>query len=283
MPAAAVSLAHLAALIPALLPARGFPAPSSAGVFREVQRLTEDPPHRLEEPAKQIDNASAKSIRYSQDLPPSYRNESVSDSRVGNLSIHTMEKFDKVMDNRIDTADGPRNVTQATLHRNVIHHECRVDEDCGTDCYCLYKMLRSQCLPCKTAQATCTKDEECCGAQLCVWGQCTENATKGTAGSICQYQSNCSAELCCAYHEGLLLPVCMGRLLEQQHCHTHSNHLVAQLNWISAGEGPLDQCPCAAGLWCQSRGQGSVCIQHQNSSSEEDLTESLYAEIDYII
>uniref|UniRef100_A0A3B3QSM0 Dickkopf WNT signaling pathway inhibitor 3b n=1 Tax=Paramormyrops kingsleyae TaxID=1676925 RepID=A0A3B3QSM0_9TELE len=119
--------------------------------------------------------------------------------------------------------------------------ECRVDEDCGTDCYCLYKMLRSQCLPCKTAQATCTKDEECCGAQLCVWGQCTENATKGTAGSICQYQSNCSAELCCAYHE-----------VSGEHCHTHSNHLVAQLNWISAGEGPLDQCPCAAGLWCQS-------------------------------
>ncbi|XP_048829135.1 dickkopf-related protein 3-like isoform X2 [Brienomyrus brachyistius] len=244
MPAAAVNLAHLAALIPALLPAGGLPAPSSAGlsgVFREVQRLTEDPPYRLEEPAKQV------------------------------------------MDNRIDTANGPRNSTQSTPHKDVIHRECRVDEDCGTDCYCLYEMLRSQCLPCKTAPATCTKDEECCGAQLCVWGRCTENATKGTAGSICQYQSNCSAELCCAYHEGHLLPMCLNRLQEQQHCRTHSNHLVVQLNSISVGEGPLDQCPCAAGLWCQSRGQGSVCIQHQNSSSEEDLTESLYAEIDYII
>ena len=48
----------------------------------------------------------------------------------------------------------------------------------------------------------CTKDDECCGKQLCVWGQCSQNATKGEAGSTCQYQTDCNPDLCCAFHKG---------------------------------------------------------------------------------
>lgn len=48
----------------------------------------------------------------------------------------------------------------------------------------------------------CRKDEECCDQQLCVWGQCSHNATRGEAGSTCQRQSDCSPDLCCAFHTG---------------------------------------------------------------------------------
>lgn len=50
---------------------------------------------------------------------------------------------------------------------------------------------------------TCKKDEECCAGQLCVWGQCASNSTKGDAGTICQYQSDCKEEFCCAFHKGI--------------------------------------------------------------------------------
>lgn len=49
---------------------------------------------------------------------------------------------------------------------------------------------------------SCTKDEECCGEELCVWGQCSQNATKGEPGSTCQYQTDCNPDLCCAFHKG---------------------------------------------------------------------------------
>lgn len=48
----------------------------------------------------------------------------------------------------------------------------------------------------------CTKDEECCSDEMCVWGQCTANVTRGTEGTICQGQSDCRPDLCCAFQPG---------------------------------------------------------------------------------
>ncbi len=35
-----------------------------------------------------------------------------------------------------------------------------------------------------------------------MWGQCA-NSTKGEAGTLCQNQSDCKEEFCCAFHKGM--------------------------------------------------------------------------------
>ncbi|XP_063732716.1 dickkopf-related protein 3-like [Eleginops maclovinus] len=103
----------------------------------------------------------------------------------------------------------------------------------------------------------CTKDEECCSDQMCVWGQCTVNATSGAEGTICQGQSDCMPDLCCAFQRELLFPVCNPKPEKGESCWSHPNLLVDMLAWDQ--EGPRDHCPCALNLQCQPQGRGSVC------------------------
>ncbi|CAG5958539.1 unnamed protein product [Menidia menidia] len=135
--------------------------------------------------------------------------------------------------------------------------DCMVDEDCGDLKYCLYEIENSKCLPCIPTDMPCTKDEECCSDQLCVWGQCTVNATRGAEGSICQGQSDCRPGLCCAFQRELLFPVCNPRPGQGESCLSHPNLLMDLLAWDQ--EGPRDHCPCADGLQCRPHGRGSVC------------------------
>ncbi|XP_039993524.1 dickkopf-related protein 3a isoform X1 [Xiphias gladius] len=178
------------------------------------------------------------------------------------------------------------NITTTTVQSsdqgNSIDHGCTTDEDCGKGRYCLYVMHNSKCLPCKAIDVSCTKDEECCGEQLCVWGQCSQNATKGEAGSTCQYQTDCSPDLCCAFHKALLFAVCSAKPIERERCFGASNHLIELLSWDIQDDGPRKHCPCAGDLHCQHLGRGSMCLKGEDSS-EEDLTDTLYSEIDYII
>uniref|UniRef100_A0A8C2ZNL3 Dickkopf WNT signaling pathway inhibitor 3a n=1 Tax=Cyclopterus lumpus TaxID=8103 RepID=A0A8C2ZNL3_CYCLU len=159
---------------------------------------------------------------------------------------------------------------------------CISDGDCMKGSYCLYDTSISKCLHCKAIDMSCTKDNECCAEQLCVWGQCSLNATKGEAGSTCQHQTDCSPDLCCLFHKALLFPVCSSKPIERESCFGASNHLVELLSWDIQDEGPRKHCPCAGDLHCQHLGRGSMCLKGEDSS-EEDLTDSLYSEIDYII
>uniref|UniRef100_A0A3P9M346 Dickkopf WNT signaling pathway inhibitor 3a n=1 Tax=Oryzias latipes TaxID=8090 RepID=A0A3P9M346_ORYLA len=159
---------------------------------------------------------------------------------------------------------------------------CISDEECGKERYCFYDTQNSKCRRCKDTDESCSKDVECCGDQLCMWGQCTQNATKGKAGSTCQYQTDCSPELCCAFHKALLFPVCLAKPIERERCLDSSNHLMELLSWDVQNEGPRRHCPCAGDLHCQHLGRGSMCLKGEDSS-EEDLTDSLYSEIDYIL
>uniref|UniRef100_A0A096LWN9 Dickkopf WNT signaling pathway inhibitor 3a n=1 Tax=Poecilia formosa TaxID=48698 RepID=A0A096LWN9_POEFO len=129
---------------------------------------------------------------------------------------------------------------------------------------------------------SCTKDDECCGDQMCVWGQCSKNATKGEAGSTCQVQNDCQPDLCCAIHKALLFPVCSVKPIERERCFDISNNLMELLSWDMQDNKPRKHCPCAGELQCQHLGRGSMCLKAEDSS-EEDLTDSLYSEIDYIL
>ncbi|KAK5868069.1 hypothetical protein PBY51_012514 [Eleginops maclovinus] len=92
---------------------------------------------------------------------------------------------------------------------------------------------------------------------MCVWGQCTVNATSGAEGTICQGQSDCMPDLCCAFQRELLFPVCNPKPEKGESCWSHPNLLVDMLAWDQ--EGPRDHCPCALNLQCQPQGRGSVC------------------------
>ncbi|KAI5608607.1 dickkopf-related protein 3 precursor, partial [Silurus asotus] len=127
----------------------------------------------------------------------------------------------------------------------------------------------------------CRKDEECCEGQLCVLGHC-RNSTKGEAGTICQEQSDCDSDLCCAFHEGLLFPVCSPKPKEREPCSISTNHLMDLLSWDLGHRSPKEHCPCAGDLQCQHLGRSLVCLKGP-TSSEEALSDSLYSEIDYII
>ncbi|KAM9825636.1 dickkopf-related protein 3a [Syngnathus typhle] len=166
-------------------------------------------------------------------------------------------------------------IVQSTEVNNHIDTGCDTTNDCGKERYCLHDKNKSKCQPCKGIDVSCTKDEECCGVHLCIWGQCSSNSTKGQAGSTCQHQVQCGPDLCCAFHAALLFPVCSPKPIDRERCVPASNHLTED-------DSPRKHCPCAGDLHCQHLGRGSMCLKAADSS-EEDLTDSLYSAIDYVL
>uniref|UniRef100_A0A3B4BCA0 Dickkopf N-terminal cysteine-rich domain-containing protein n=1 Tax=Periophthalmus magnuspinnatus TaxID=409849 RepID=A0A3B4BCA0_9GOBI len=189
------------------------PALSLSDMFREVEELMEDTQHILEEAVDQ--------------------NEPVC------YCFHIQTHLSHIH-------------MEVTGPWNSIDHECMVDEDCGELKYCLYEIENSKCLPCIPTDMPCTKDEECCFDQMCVWGQCTVNATRGEEGTICQDQRDCKPDLCCAFQRELLFPVCNPRPERGESCVNQPNLLMDMLAWDK--EGLRDHCPCAHNLQCQPQG-----------------------------
>ncbi|KAM9854638.1 dickkopf-related protein 3b [Aulostomus maculatus] len=225
-------------------------------MFREVGELMEDTQHLLEEAVDQIDTESAKSSLMSLDLQQ-HHNETRTRLQDGDRPVQVLDTADEETHSQTGATDASHMRKQISGQWNSVDHECVVDEDCGALEYCLYEMQTSRCLPCIPTDMPCTKDEECCSDQTCVWGQCTINATKGAEGTICQAQSDCRPHLCCAFLRELLFPVCNPKLEKGESCVNHPNLLMDMLAWDQ--EGPRDHCPCATDLHCQPHGRGSVC------------------------
>uniref|UniRef100_A0AAQ4NST6 Dickkopf WNT signaling pathway inhibitor 3a n=1 Tax=Gasterosteus aculeatus aculeatus TaxID=481459 RepID=A0AAQ4NST6_GASAC len=216
-------------------------------------------------------NDSGSLSPHPNDLPPSPHNDSASDKVIDSEYVHSS----------VEPETNNTSVHSGDLG-NEIDYKCLSDGDCVKGTYCLNNTHKSKCVPCKAIDMSCTKDNECCGEQLCVWGQCSLNATKGAAGSTCQYQADCSPDLCCLFHKALFFPVCSAKPIERERCFGASNHLLELLSWDTQDEGPSKHCPCAGDLHCQHLGRGSMCLKGEDSS-EEDQMDSLYSEIDYII
>ncbi|KAF7656434.1 hypothetical protein LDENG_00041190 [Lucifuga dentata] len=166
-------------------------------MFREVEMLMEDTQHILEEAVDQITTETAKSSLTSLDLHPNCHNET---KKTGTVQV--LDRMDKETNNKTGASHLSHVHVEISGKWNSVDHECMVDEDCGDLRFCLYEIESSKCLPCIPTDMPCTKDEECCSDQMCVWGQCTLNATKGTEGTICQTQSDCTPNLCCAFQRG---------------------------------------------------------------------------------
>ncbi|XP_029992712.1 dickkopf-related protein 3b [Sphaeramia orbicularis] len=223
-------------------------------MFREVEELMEDTQHILEEAVDQITTESAKSA--SLELRLNFQNESKKTEEGGD-GVQVLDRTIKETDNTTGETHLSHIHMEISGQWNSVDHECMVDEDCGDLRYCLYEIQNSKCLPCIPTDMPCTKDEECCSDQMCVWGQCTVNATRGTEGTICQGQSDCRPDLCCAFQRELLFPVCNPKPQKGESCLNHPNLLMDMLAWDQ--EGPRDHCPCADHLQCQPHGRGSVC------------------------
>ncbi|XP_029010135.1 dickkopf-related protein 3b [Betta splendens] len=225
-------------------------------MFREVEELMEDTQHILEEAVDQINTESAKSLT-SLNLRPNDYLETKRTVRIGDRTVQVLDVTDKSANNKSGETHLLQTRMEISGHWNSVAQECMVDEDCGDHKYCLYEIETSKCLPCIPTDMPCTKDEECCSDQMCVWGQCTINATKGTEGTICQGQSDCRPDLCCAFQRELLFPVCNPKPEKGERCLSHPNLLMDMLAWDQ--EGPRDHCPCADDLQCQPHGRGSIC------------------------
>ncbi|CAL8353355.1 unnamed protein product [Merluccius merluccius] len=229
-----------------------------------VETVTDHPTqNKREEFEDTVNQVNQSDQKITHNLPSSVYETGSEKVVVGN---HSVNIFDKV-----GRPDEIRDV-----------HECIIDEDCERGRYCLYDTHNSKCLPCKAVDVPCTKDEECCDGHMCVWGQCSPNTNKGEAGSICQYQGDCNEDMCCAFHKALLFPVCSAKPIERERCLGPSYHLMERLFMDMKGEGPREHCPCVGDLQCQPLGRGSLCLKGQQSS-EEDLADTLYSEIDYIV
>lgn len=226
-------------------------------MFREVEELMEDTQHILDEAVEQITTESAKSSSSSLDLRQNFHNQTRKVIKDGNRTVQVLDRTDQETYNRTGQTHFSHVHMEVSGQWNSVNHECMVDEDCGDLKYCLYEIENSKCLPCIPTDMPCTKDEECCSDQLCVWGQCTVNATRGTEGTICQSQRDCRTELCCAFQRELLFPVCNPKPGRGESCLNHPNLLMDMLAWNQ--DQPGDHCPCSEGLQCQPHGRGSVC------------------------
>ncbi|XP_052548900.1 dickkopf-related protein 3 isoform X1 [Tympanuchus pallidicinctus] len=277
-------LAVLAALCRAAAGSGGRRRAASLGeMLREVEALMEDTQHKLRNAVQEMEAEEEGAKKLSEvnfeNLPPTYHNESNTETRIGNKTVQTHQEIDKVTDNRTgSTIFSETIITSIKDGENKRNHECIIDEDCETGKYCQFSTFEYKCQPCKTQHTHCSRDVECCGDQLCVWGECRKAISRGENGTICENQHDCNPGTCCAFQKELLFPVCSPLPEEGEPCHDPSNRLLNLITWELEPDGVLERCPCASGLICQpqsSHGTTSVCELSSNETRNNEKEDHL--------
>ncbi|OXB80543.1 UNVERIFIED_CONTAM: hypothetical protein H355_016333 [Colinus virginianus] len=272
-------------------------AASLGEMLREVEALMEDTQHKLRNAVQEVggwmeaeeEGAKKLSEVNFENLPPTYHNETNTETRIGNKTVQTHQEIDKVTDNRTgSTIFSETIITSIKNRENKRNHggklpfypflqECIIDEDCETGKYCQFSTFEYKCQPCKTQHTHCSRDVECCGDQLCVWGECRKATSRGENGTICENQHDCNPGTCCAFQKELLFPVCTPLPEEGEPCHDPSNRLLNLITWELEPDGVLERCPCASGLICQppSHSATSVCEQSSNETRNNEKEDPL--------
>ncbi|KYO22014.1 dickkopf-related protein 3 precursor [Alligator mississippiensis] len=255
-------------------------------MFREVEELMEDTQHKLRHAVQEMEAEEEGSKKVSEDdfenLPPSYHNESNTETRIGNKTIQIHQEIDKVIDNKTGSAVYSETVITSIKDGEIKrNHECIIDEDCETGKYCQFSSFEYKCQPCKAQHTHCSRDVECCGEQLCVWGECTQAVSKGENGTICENQQDCNPGMCCAFQKDLLFPVCTPLPAAGEPCYDPSNRLLNLITWELEPDGVLERCPCASGLICQpqsSQNNMPTCELSFNETKSNDKDDPLLME-----
>ncbi|XP_053305164.1 dickkopf-related protein 3 [Spea bombifrons] len=248
-------------------------------MFKEVEELMRDTQTKLKNAVDEMEAENASAGRFLSlklnDLPPNYRNESVTETKEGNRSVTIRQDIAKETDNK--TGATSYFLSVITSVREKKSHECVAREDCGERSYCDFSHRKYKCLPCKES-GKCTQAGECCEGQLCVWGQCAKS-TRGQNGTICEGQKDCAAGLCCTTQHGLPYAVCAPLPVKGDPC-DYLEGIRSGLWNLEPGE-MLDRCPCSTGLTCQlqSHALEAFCEESPENDYRDETADPLGPDI----
>ncbi|XP_069493132.1 dickkopf-related protein 3-like [Ambystoma mexicanum] len=265
-----------AAASPGFLPG-GFQ--DAANIFREFSELMAKTQEETDKDFGDLENP----VDFNQ-LPANYHNEEQDEHQVGNDTIYSHSKIDKVTDN--ETGDMLfSQKTVASFKKGYYGDDkpdkgCRNAEDCKKDQYCQASIFTNECRDCKAEGMVCPANTECCLGYQCAWGRCAR-VTRGESGTRCDpRRDECVPGLCCTLHKSLPFPVCAMPPGEGDKCEIPYGSLLKVIAWGAPASSTKGYCPCSQGLVCTNKGFNpfSTCEKPERKSGFVDIRKAPFVQ-----